>query len=171
MTDRQGGEFLPGLPLGGERSRPAGIAVEAPFLVGDRESAVRAALQQEIAADPQDEQIHVAVAIDVEGIGAENAFEFVMSGIEGQRLFLEAQGSAGDRFVDEQLGRILAAGQKHRRKARTVAIERRPAAADEILPRPVVDAVEAGRDRFLMQDRNVAERLLRRVLGENRAGE
>src|SRR5208337_2100552 len=42
MADRQRREFLARLPFGGERGRPAGIAVEIPLLVGEGEGAVGA---------------------------------------------------------------------------------------------------------------------------------
>ena len=77
MADRQRREFLARLPLGGERRRPARIAVEIPFPVGERERAVRAALEHEVAADPQDEEIHVAVAGDVDRIGADDVLRAV----------------------------------------------------------------------------------------------
>ena len=75
MANRKRRKFLPGLPFGGERSGPARIAVEIPFVVGEGERAVRAALEQEVAADPEHEQIHVAVAVDVERIGADDIGE------------------------------------------------------------------------------------------------
>ena len=103
MADRERREFLSRLPLGGERGGPAGIAVEAPFLVGEGERAVRAALEQEVAADPEHEQIHVAVAVDVERIGADDVGEELRIGADVERLFLEFERAAGRRLVDEQL--------------------------------------------------------------------
>ncbi len=53
----------------------------------------------------------MAVAVDVEGIGADHAFE--QAGLDVERLLLEFERPAAPRFVDEQLGGILAAGQEH----------------------------------------------------------
>ena len=129
-------------------------------MVGEGERAVRAALEQEVAADPEHEQIHVAVAVDVERIGADDIGEQFRIGADVERLLLEFERAAGLGFVDEESRRILAARQEHRGKARAVAIERRPAAADEELPRAVVDAVEARRFRLFMHEGHVAQRLL-----------
>ena len=129
-------------------------------MVGERERAVGAALEQEIAADPQHEQIHVAVAVDVERIGADDIGEQLRIGADVERLLFELERTAGLGFVDEESRRILAARQEHRGKARAVAIERRAAAADEELPRTVVDAVEASSFRLFVHERHVAQRLL-----------
>ena len=107
----------------------------------------------------QHEQIHVAVAVDVDRIGADDVFEQFGIGADVERLLLEFERAAGARPVDEEPRRILAARQEHRGKARAVAVERRPAAADEEFPRTVVDAVDARRLRFLVHERHVAERL------------
>ncbi len=170
MADRQRREFLARLPLGGERGRPAGIAFETPFLVRQRERAVRAALEQEIAADPQHEQIHAAVAVDVDRIGADDVVEQLRIRPDVERLLLEFERPAGLRLVDEELRRILAPGEEHRGEARTVAVEGRPAAADEEFPRTVIDAVDPRRVRFLMHDGHVADRPDRAV-GGARSGE
>ena len=161
MADRQRREFLPRLPLGGERRRPAGIAVEIPFVVGERERAVRAALEQEVAADPQHEKIHVAVAVDVDRIGADDILEQFGIGADIERLLFEPERAARARTVDEEPRRIFAARQEHRGKAGPIAVQRRAAAADEELPRTVVDAVDARRLGLLVHDGDVAERLCR----------
>ena len=110
VADRQRREFLPRLPFRGERGRPAGIAVEIPFPVGDGEGAVRPALEQEVAADPQYEQIHVAVAVDVERIGADDVLGLVRAGVESERLLLEFQRAAGLRPVDEEPRGVFSPG-------------------------------------------------------------
>ena len=160
MANCERRELLPGLPFGGERSGPARVAVEIPFVVGEGEGAVGTTLEQEAATDPQYEQIHVAVAVDVERIGADDvAQEFGVSADVERPLFeLERPASLG--FVDEQSRRILTPREEHRGKARAVAIERRSATADEELPRTVVDAVEAGGFRLFMHEGHVAQRLL-----------
>ena len=170
MADRQRREFLSRLPLGGERGRPAGIAVEIPFLVGEREGAVGPALEQEISADPQHEQVHVSVAVDVDRIGADDILEELGIPPDVERLLLELERPAGLRHVNEELRRILAAGEEHRGEARTVAIESRAAAADEEFPRTVVDAVNPSRVRLFVHDRHVADRP-KRAVGGARAGE
>src|SRR5580704_12196397 len=137
MADGQRREFLTRLPLGGERRRPARIAIEIPFFVGEREGAVRAALEHEVAADPQHEEIHVAVAGDVDWICADYVLEQFGIGADVERLLLEFERPAGLRTIDEEPRPILASGQKYGGKAGPVAIERRPAAAAEEFPRTV----------------------------------
>ncbi len=129
-------------------------------MVGEGERAVRAALEQEVAPDPEDEQIHAAVAVDVERIGADDVAQEFGIGADVERLLLELERSAGLGCVDEQPRRILAARQEHRGKARAVAIERGAAAADKEFPRTVIDAVETRRLRLFMHEGHVAERLL-----------
>ena len=115
----------------------------------------------------------MAVAVDVERIGADDVAQEFGIGADVERLLLEFERAAGFGFVDEQSRRVLAAGQEHRGKAGAVAIERRPAAADEELPRPVVDAVEARRFRLFMHEGHVAQRLLPVLAGAgaHKAGE
>src|SRR5580700_10408161 len=139
-------------------------------MVGEGERAVRAALEEEVAADPEHEQIHVAVAVDVERISADDVGQEFGIGADVERLLLEFEQPASLGFVDEQSCRILAARQEHRGKARAVAIERRAAPADEELPRTVVDAMEARRLRFFMHEGHVAQRLLPLLAGA-RSGE
>src|SRR5580692_4027229 len=133
-------------------------------MVGEGERAVRAALEQEVAADPQHEQIHVAVAVDVERIGADDIGEKFGIGADAERLLFELERAAGLGFVDEQSRRILTPREEHRGKARAVAIQRRPAAAEE-LPWAIVDAVEAGGFRLFMHEGHVAQRLLAVLAG------
>ena len=136
------------------------IAVEIPFVVGEGERAVGTALEQEIAADSEHEQIHVAVAVDIERIGADDIGEQLRIGADVERLFLELEWAARLGFVDEEPRRILAAREENRGKARAVAIERRAAAADEEFPRAIIDAVQAGGFRLFMHERHIAEWLL-----------
>ena len=116
----------------------------------------------------QHEQIHVAVAVDVERIGADDVGEQLRIGADVERLLLEFERAAGLGFVDEQLRRILAAREEDRGKARAVAVERRAAAADEEFPRTVVDAVRPGRLRLLVHEGHVAERPLAVLAGARR---
>ena len=75
VSEHQRREFLALFPLGGERSRPAWVAVEAPVLVGELEGAVGAALEQQVLPDAQDDQVHMTVAVDVDRIGADDVVE------------------------------------------------------------------------------------------------
>ncbi len=111
MADGERREFLARLPLGGEGCRPAGIAVEIPLVVGERECAVRPALEQKVAADPENEEIQAAVAINIDGIGADDVGQQLGIGADVERLLLELERSAGLRPVDEELRRILAPGR------------------------------------------------------------
>ena len=76
--------------------------------------------------------------------------------------------AARARTVDEKPRRILAARQEHRGKAGPVAVESRAAAADEELPRAVVDAVNPGRFGLFMHERHIADRLLPVIGGARR---
>ena len=142
-------------------------------MVGERERAVGAALEQQVASDPEDEEIHVAVAGNVDRIGADDVLEQLGIGADIERLLLELERPARARTIDVEPRRILAARQEHRGKAGPVAVERRPAAADEEFPRTVVDAVNPRRLGLLAHDRDIAERLLPVIGGARRcdAGE
>ena len=168
VADRQRREFLARLPLGGKRRRPARIAVEIPLPVGELERAVRSALEHDVAANSQDDEIHVAVAGDVDWIGADDVLKQFGIGADVERLFLEFERPAGFRTIDEEPRRVLASSQEHRGKAGAVAVERRPAAADEKFPRAVVDAVEARGLGLLVHQRHVADRPRPTVLRRGR---
>ena len=168
MADRQCRELLPGLPLGGERRRPAGIAVEIPFVVGERERAVRPALEQETASDLEHEKIHVPVAGDVDRIGADDILEQFGIGADIEWLLFEPERAARAGAVDEESRRIFAPRQEHRRKTGPIAVQRRPAAADKELPRPLVKAVNPRRLGLLVHDGDIAEGPLPVVGGARR---
>ena len=95
-------------------------------------------------------------AIDVDRIGADNVQEQLRIGADVERLLLEFERPAGLGFVDEESRRILAAREEYGGKARAIAIERRPAAADKEFPRTVIDAVEARRLCLFMHEGYVA---------------
>jgi hypothetical protein len=156
MANCERRKFLPWLPLGGEGGGPPHIAVEIPFVVGEGECAVGTTLEQEAAADPEHKEIHVAVAVDVERIGADDIGEQLRLGADVERLLFELERPARLGCIDEEPRRILAPRQEHRGKARPIAIERRSASADEELPRTVVDAVEARRLSFFMHEGHIA---------------
>ena len=59
---------------GGERRRPFPAAVEGQGVVGLGELAVGAALEEEVRAEPEDKEVHVAVIVDVDRIGADDLF-------------------------------------------------------------------------------------------------
>ena len=171
MADGERRELLPLLPFGRERGGPAGVAVEAPFLVGEREGAVRPALQQQVLADAQHEQVHAAVAVDVDRVGADDVVEQLRIGADIERLLLERERPAARRPVDVELGAVLAAGEEHRGEARAVAVERRAAAADEEFPWTVVDRVDPRRRGLFVEQRHVADRLRARFVAQRRRRE
>jgi hypothetical protein len=107
MANRERRELLSRLPFGGERGRPARIAVEIPFVVGEGKRAIRAALEQEVAAHPEHEQIHVAVTVEVERIGADDVGEQLRIRADVERSLFEFESAASLGFVDEQSGWIL----------------------------------------------------------------
>ena len=125
-------------------------------------------LRIEIFADAQNEQVDVAVAGDVERVGADDVVEQMRIGADVERLLLEFERAAARRFVDEQLCRVLAAGEEHAREARAVAIEGRAAAADEMLPGAVVGLIEARGGGLFVHDGDVGEG---RGIGEGGGGE
>jgi hypothetical protein len=136
-------------------------------VVGEGERAVRAALEEEVAADPEHEEIHVAVAGNVDRIGADDVLEQLGIGADIEWLLLEFKRPAGARTIDVKPSRILATRQEHRGKTGPVTVERRPAAADEEFPRTVVDAVNPCRLSLLVHQGHIADRLLP-VIGARR---
>ena len=102
----------------------------------------------------------MAVAGDVDWIGADDVLKQFGIGADVERFLLELERPAGFRTIDEEPRRVPASSQEHRGKAGPVAVERRPAPADEEFPRTVVDIVKAGRFGLLVHQRHVAERLL-----------
>ena len=82
----------------------------------------------------------MAVAVDVDRIGADDVLEQLGVGADVELAFLELERAARLRNIDEEARRILAPRQKDRGETGAVAVERRAAAADEEFPRAVVDA-------------------------------
>ena len=116
-------------------------------------------LQQQIAANPQYHEVHDAVAINVERIGADDVFQQSLLVFPEDRPFLELQRSTLRRAVDVEFGCVLAAGQEHGRIAAAIAVERGTPAADEELERAVVDAIDARRHSLLVHNWHIGELL------------
>ena len=70
VADGKRREGLVLLPGRGESRRPVPAAVEGEGLVGDLEPAVGLALEDEVAAEAQHDEVHQPVIVDVERIGA-----------------------------------------------------------------------------------------------------
>ena len=120
-------------------------AVEGPAGVRRLEPAVPQTPQERRPADPEDGQVDMAVAIDVERVGTVDRAEV------GDRVGQcgEPQGPAHRAVVAVQGRRSAAAGQVHVRPAVAVAVEDRDASADVGRVRAVVGVFEAGGRRLL----------------------
>ncbi len=86
-----------------EGDGPRVAAVDAERLVGALEAAVAEAAQDDVLADPQDDEIGVAVAVDVERVGAGDGGQVG----DRRRQRGEAQRTAALAVVVVQRGRSL----------------------------------------------------------------
>ncbi len=148
VADGERREGLARLPGGREGRRPVLAAVEGEGAVGDLELAVRLAFEDQVAAEPEHDEIHDSVIVDVERIGADDVGQVFVR--DAHRHFFELERPAGRALVAVELRRVGAAGDEEIGKAIAVAVERRHAAADEELPRAGIGMVDAGGDRLLV---------------------
>ena len=63
------------LPGGAERRCPVVAAVEAEFGIGDPERAIPLPMQEQVLAGTQHDEVHLAVGIDIERIGARHGVD------------------------------------------------------------------------------------------------
>ena len=159
---RPAGALLPG---GGKRGPPGIAARKTPGVVGAREPAAAEPAHGDILADAQQHDVHDAVAVDIERIGAADLVQF-----ETALLGHELERSAMRAGVAIELRRLLAAGQQQLRVAVVIAVEGRRAAADHVFPLALVDAVDAGAGGFLDKGRDGWRRDCRRNLFGRRGG-
>ena len=108
-------------------------------LVGPLEAAVAEPAQDDVLADAQHDEVDVAVAVDVERVGAGDRGQVG----DGRRQRREAQRAADRAVVAVQRRRLAAAGEEQLAAPVVVAVERRHAAADEVLEVAVVAVVDA----------------------------
>jgi hypothetical protein len=131
--------------LRAERRRPCVPAVEPPTLVGSFEPAVTEAAEEDALAHAQDRQVDVAIAVDIDRIGAVHASQ-VRDRVMNRR---EPERTAGWAVVPIQHGRVAPAGQEQVGPAVTVAIEHRDPTAHRGDESAVVDLIDA-RSRGLL---------------------
>jgi hypothetical protein len=129
VADGERRPLRPRLPRRGKGGGPRVAAMKAPVCAGILEPAIAQAPQQQVRPDPQHRQVHHPVAVHVQRIGPGDA---------GDRLDLaqgEPDGSARRLGrVHQQPRRVLAPRHEQRRPPRPVAVQRRHAAAHEMLP-------------------------------------
>lgn len=154
ITEGECREGAARLPCRRESRCPGLAALEGEDAVRLLEFAAGQAAQDDVGAEAQQHNILGAVIVDVDRIGAENAVAIAI--LEVKRGFLEFQGAARRRAIDEKAGRPLAAGDQHVLPAVAVAIEGGDAAADEELPRSAIGVIDAGALRLLDEGWHVA---------------
>ena len=135
---RTAGRALPG---GTERGRHAGTAVERPGLVRTFEPAAAETAQEHALACPQDGQVDLPVAVDIERIGTLDVRQVRRRIVDGR----EPQGTAGGAVVVVQRRGVAPAGEVQLGLAVAVAVEGRDAAADGEREVAGVGVVDAGR--------------------------
>ena len=133
------------LPRGAERGRPAGRHVEPQLLVGRCEAAATEAAEHDVTAAAEDDEVDLAVAVDVDRVGAGHGGQVG----DGRRERGEAQGPADRAVVVVERRRLGAAGEEELVTTVAVAVERGHAAAHEVLELAVVAVVDAGGRRVV----------------------
>ena len=103
----------------------------------------------------------MAVGVDVERVGPDDARHRRVRLVHG----LERERAAGLAPVGVQRRRVRAAGDEEVGHPVAVAVEASDAAADEVLPRAVVDVVDPRGERLVDEARHVAVEALRGVAG------
>ena len=151
VPERQRGKRVRPLPRSAERSRPGVAAVDAQLVVGRFEAAVAQPPQHDVAAAAQDDEVHRAVAVDVERVGAGDRGQVG----HGRRQLRESCRAADRALVPVERGRLTAPGQIQLGAAIVVAVERCDPAADEVLELAVVHVVDPGRLSFFHEARRV----------------
>ena len=168
VADGERREGLVLLPGRREGRRPVATTVEGKRLVGDLELAAGLALEDEVAAEPQHDEVHQAVIVDVERIGAGDVLQVL--GRDAHVDLGELERAAGRAVVAIEIGRAGAAGNEQVRLAIAIAVERRHAAADEELPAAGIFVVDAGGQRLLVHVGDVVRHRLHHVVGMGRSG-
>ena len=145
LAERERGQAVAPLPGGAERHLPARGLLEPPGVVGELEPAAAQPSQQLHPADPQDHQIGVAVAVDVDGVGAHRARDVR----DRAHDLAEGDGPAHSGDVPEQRRRVVPARDKDVGPPVAVAVEHRHPAPDHGRVPAAVDVVQAGRRRLV----------------------
>jgi hypothetical protein len=133
------------LPARAEGDAVGVAAVERPPLVGPLELAAAQAAEQLRLAQSKHGQVHLAVAVDVDGIGALDAGE--VGRPVGQ--LRERQVAAHSAVVAVQGRGVGAAGQVNVGAAVVVAVEHGHSAADVVAGVAVIRMVQAGARRLV----------------------
>jgi len=130
--------FLPFLPCCRERSPPCVLTLKAPGGVRILEAAVSQAAHEVYFSNPQDNQVDLAVAINVDGVRADDGLQF-----KSARLKFEFGRSADFGDITKELRVALAAGDQHAWASIVRAVERGDATANHILPLAVIACLNA----------------------------
>ena len=129
VAERQRRQRVVAFPRGAEGDGPGVAAVDAERLVGALEPAVAEPAQHDVLADPQHDEIGVAVSVDVERIAAGDGGQIGHRGWE----LREPQRAAELTVVVVQRSRFAAAGEEQVAAPIVVAVEGGDTAADEVL--------------------------------------
>ena len=148
------------LPRGAERDGPLVAAVDAEGLVPALESTIAHPPQDDILAEAQDREVDMAIAIDVDRVGAGHRPQIR----RGVRDALEAQRAGDPARVPEQRGRRVAAGEEQIGHPVGIAVERGHAATHDERELPGVGVADPGAERVIDEPRR-AERCRGRAHG------
>ena len=130
---------LAALPGGRERAVPGVAGAQLPALVGALELAVSQAAKQLHLADAQHHQVGLAVAVDVDRVGADGVGQ-----LQARALFNQLDSPAAHAAVAVELGLVDARRDVDLGQAVTVAVEGRHPAADHVFTLAFEAALQAG---------------------------
>jgi hypothetical protein len=123
-----------------EGDRPVVLGNQAERLVPTLEPAVAETAEDDVLAEPEHDEVRVAIALDVQRVGAGDVVEVGGGTVNAD----EAQRGADRAVVPEQRRRPFAAGKIQVLPAIAVAVEDGHAAADEEREAAVVGVLDAG---------------------------
>ena len=135
----QRGHGLALLPGGGKGGVPVVAVGDVPLLVGAFELAGTQAAEDFDFTNTQHHQVHIAVAVDVDRIGAGGIGQ-----LQAAALFLEFDGAAARALVAVELGLVDAACDIDLGQAIAIAVKHGHAAADHELVLAFKAALQAG---------------------------
>ena len=158
IAESQRWKLLSSLPVRCKGRRPRLAAVKSIGLVHLAEGAFRPALQDQVFAEPHQDEVFEAVIVDVERISAEHLFQVLF--VHAAVLGLEAQRTASRAAIDVERRALLAACHEKIGQPVAVAVERRGTATDEIFPWATVGMVDASGQRFFLHQRHIGGWLL-----------
>ena len=148
-AESQGGPGLAAFPGGGKRGVPIVARRDIPAFIGALELAATQAAKDLVFAHAQHDEIHLAVAVNVQRIGAGGVGQ-----LQARALLLQFEGAAARAAVAVELGFVDATRDIDFGQAIVIAVEHGHAAADHEFVFAFKAALQAGRLAFLNKTRN-----------------